>query len=286
MNYEKHIFILFILKNYFMKNFGCHYPTELVVMIMKCYYRDEWIDTQFDNFPRFDHVSYANILNLGAGIDQIIFKFILPKLPEEFTYKKICVHDLISTIRLCIDGCDILYLKCLQFFDCIKYDNDNTRIISYRLVLGHFFGESVPSKFYHHLPRNFKGIRLNDCKNSNITLFMRLHKIHRIIDVIDKEINVDKNPSLSKLELKNVIVSCHYVEVYQKNPYLVMHNETHIIQKIRSWNTFIVITHSTKNHYEFRLNDLPSQTSKIIFHSKQLYKIKGFILQLNDKDFD
>lgn len=97
MNYEKHIFILFILKNYF----GDHYPLKLIMMIMKFYHRDEWIETRFDKFLKFGDGAYANISNLGAGIDQIMFKFILPK---GITYKKFCAYDLISNIKLFVDG--------------------------------------------------------------------------------------------------------------------------------------------------------------------------------------
>lgn len=269
MKYEKHIFILFILKNYF----GDHSPSKLIIMIMKFYHRDEWIETRFDKFLKFGDGAYTNISNLGAGIDQIIFKFILPELPKGVTYKKFCAYDLISNIKLFVNGYGILdiCLRAFQFFGCAG-DDDLT--VSYRLDLEHFFGES--SSGNQLLPTNFKGIRLVDFRNSDIRLYLKLHDISHIID---------KENILLELELLRTIVSCHYVEVYQNNPYLIVSNKIHPIQKIRIWNTFVELIDPNCSYHEFFLYYSDRSTSKIIFYSKMLYKIKDIVLRSNGRNY-
>jgi len=126
------------------------------------------------------------------------------------------------------------------------------RTVSFRFDLGHFFGESSSlegcteemrehlggsseNNFRHShrlLPMNFKGIRLIDCKNSDIKLYIVLSYLRWIVDADNKEIDIawDK---LNELKLEDAVMSCHYVEMYQKNPYLTIHNEIPIVQEIR-----------------------------------------------------
>src|SRR5579863_9464509 len=97
MNYEKNIFCISVLKYYFAKNFGFHYPLELIGPIMKFCYADEWTEIFYDS-----DLSGTKCIDefKGLYVDQIMLKFVLPELPNGLVYKKFCIYDLIHNITI------------------------------------------------------------------------------------------------------------------------------------------------------------------------------------------
>src|SRR5579863_1821268 len=199
-------------------------------------HRDIWIEQYFYGNPNFGKKSCLEIPRNGPGIDQVVFTFVLPELPNGLTYKKLCIYDLIRSIEIQIDGRQFLklYSKNLESFDkvernfqiienyCMLSDNNT---ISYPFDLKYFFGESTSSdNFDSILPLDFKGIRLIDCHQS-LRFILTLNEIYSLIDASDAVINLFRD-SLSKLNLIDVGANGHFVKVCQKNYYNMENNDT------------------------------------------------------------
>ena len=275
MNREIHIFILFVLKHYFMRHL---YPLELVVVIMRSYYNDGWIKIYFEEYINFGRKTCVDISRFGLGIDKVMFKFILPELPNKLVYKKFCVYDLIQCITVEIGSYSLqLNSENLKIFDKAYRQIDiirNQEIIWYMFDLTYFFGESMnlsDGNFRHALPMNFKGIRLVDCRSQSVRLCITLNKIYHMIDASDDVIRPNQN-ILAKLLLDDVIVYGHYVGLYQKNHNLINQGNMSIIQNMMRINMWKGTIHPSPDHCRFSITN--RRTSKIIFCSKMLDKIE------------
>lgn len=278
MDRKKHIFVMMVLKHYFMER---HYPLELVIVIMKCYDYG-WIENYCEECAKFDNIMCVGILKHGLGIDRIMFKFILPELPNGLTYKKFCVYDLIQCIAIEIGLQYVLPLdsdyleivgKVYRKFDVVPTQN----MISYMFDLTYFFGESSSDNNFHHLlPMDFKGIRLIDCTDQVIRLHLMLNKIYQMIDASDDVINQNRN-ILSKLELCDATVHCHYVELCPNIYNLPKQNKTSIVQKFRTWHKREVNFSTQRDHYRFVVDN--RQISKLIFRSEFLDRIEYIYLK-------
>lgn len=283
MNRKKYIFVMMVLKRYFIER---HYPLELVIVIMKCYDYG-WIENYFEGHAYFDEAMRIEILKHGLGIDRIMFKFILPELPNGLTYKKFCVYDLIQCIGIEIGLQYVLQLdsEYLELVDKVyrKVDvvhNQNQNMISYMFDLTYFFSESSSDNNFHHLlPMDFKGIRLIDCKDQTIRLHLMLNKIYQMIDASDDVINQNRN-ILSKLELFDTTVHCHYIELCPNIYNLPKQNKTSIVQKFRTWHKREVNFSTQRDHRRFAVDN--RQISKLIFCSENLDRI-GYIYLKGDK---
>lgn len=276
MNYEKNIFIILILKKYFVKNFGSHYPVELVTVISDYYRDDKWIEHKFFSLE-FGKKIYVDICRNGLGVDQIMFKFILPKGLE---YKNFCVYDLIKCISVEINGCDILKFESehLEMFDKIernlKIEKNCSTEIDYLFDLTYFFKENTSPN--HIIPTDFKGIRLID-SNQVVRCFIVLSDLECLVDDI---IN-DNKDILLKLD---AIANCHYVGISQMNDTNVIEQKNiSVIQQIYTWNIHTEIFQFPSSHYEFRIGNGWQEIPKLFFYSKMLYKIKEIVPHFEDK---
>lgn len=290
MNYEQNIFIMLILKKYFAENFGSHYPSELVQMIMECYHRDMWIETGFNVAPKFNKRLSVVIPKYGLGLDQVIFKFVLPELPnnlrKSLKYKQFCVYDLIRNISIRIGGYDILSVdsKDLEMFDRAEQNfeiiKDRSKLVGNKFVylfdLGYFFKESM-SDVDQILPLDFKGIRLINLEDNHLKFHIQLHSICNIID----RISVKKKGILGNLKL-DVMAYCHYVGMYHKNYENV--NKNSITQQIHTWCAGEYINYTYRSYHKFQMCG-GTHVSKIIFYSKMLDQIKYIRIQLDGFDY-
>ena len=285
MNCKTPILIVLVLKHYFMKHL---YPLELAMVIMEYYCNDEWIKNYFEIYANFGRKTYVEIPRFGLGIDKVMFKFILPELPNKLVYKKFCVYDLIRCITVEIGFYSLeLNSENLKIFDKVYRRIDiiqNQNIISYMFDLTYFFKESEnlsDTNFHHALPMNFKGIRLVDCQNQSVRLYITLNEIYHMIDASDDVIHANRN-ILAKLVLGDVSIYCHYVRLYQENNNLINRGNASIIQKVMRMNSGKGKI-STQTDY-CGLSMVNKQISKIIFYSKMLDKIRYICLYYNGRE--
>lgn len=327
---EKEIFCLLALKQYFR---NCYYPLELVMIIMYYYDDDEWIEHYFNEyqisrdkevgdkmifkkflgdlkcrrfcmcewfeyvftgFPTFGKKSYIPIQKIGLGIDKIIFKIVLPKLPNDLKYKKFCVYDLINNITIEIGGSPILTLgsRHLEIFDRIERNfkiirNHHTvidnHVVSYLLDLSYFFKESSTNSEYpeHLIPMNFKGIRLIDMTYHDVYVYVTFNDIYHLIDANDDIININRD-ILCKLDFEDATINCHYVKPYQEEQ---MYQPT-VTQPIRMMSAHEHILSAMDSYCKVELCDRLRGASQIIFHSEISHKnFKNILLLIDGNEY-
>ena len=190
----------------------------------------------YDNCD-FNKMCQVEIGKNGEGIDLIILKFALPELPKSFSYKKICVYDLIKEINLDtgLGGYDMHFKSGqMKFFDkmirntttinnCAMVKNNE---FMYPIDLKYFFGGSVaenPNDYY--LETDFKGICMENLSKYPIILTIKLGSI---FDVVEGFMECNNNlirydgfyaeedfEKLDQLHLEDLVALVNYVNVYE-----------------------------------------------------------------------
>lgn len=283
MNCDTYTFALLILKQYFVKH---HYPSELVRVILILYYEDGWIKYDLSECRAFGRSMYVNVSRLGLGMDQIEFKFVLPELPNNLMWKKLCVSDLVKSIRIQIDSPYMFVLQldssCLEMFDKVYRDGitiiQKQNRISCIIDSSFFFKESTnTSNFFHILPMGFKGIRLIDCKNQHVVFHLELNEIYRMIDTDYDVRQYADQKILSRLSMKFLGVWCHCVGSNQ-----LIQNKMSISQHIRKLNLWEGKFSVPGNNCKLMITN--KQVSKLIFYSQMLDRVGYVCLQIDGRN--
>jgi hypothetical protein len=310
---------------------------------------DEWIEQYASGNPGFGKRIPITISRNGLGVDQIMFRFTLPELPERLKYKKFCAYDLIKNICLEIGGTTIFQLNSKQlymfdqvernFYDIQKCSATTNNKILYPIDLKYFFKESKSDDINlssNLIPMDFKGIRLIDLDHHEVRLYITINSTDNIIDNSGHFPSINNYKDiLSKLELVDFDLLVHYVGIYNENliNYITIKNmeiksqdnntqnysifnwlpnplslfytpQTDIQQQtvsiantvkspklkqnIRTWicdSWEINDKDRPISNLKYKMYTPNKKSSKIIFHSEMLNKIKFFNLQLDGYDY-
>ena len=125
----------------------------------------------------------ADICNDGNGIDQIMLKIELPKLPNDIKYKQFCIYDLLDKITFEIGGSIIFkynsdQLKKIDMAESNIYALEKLCSVSknnciyYPISLYDLFGSSeIQSESIGDvLDLEFKGLRLYNLIHDSVSL--------------------------------------------------------------------------------------------------------------------
>lgn len=194
------------------------------------------IEQYFSGNCDFGRICRLEICENGEGVDRIVLKFVLPKLPASFSYKPVCVYDLVKEINFTIGGTSIIHFcsNQMKLFDGVirnVYTIDHCVTLSnneflYPIDLGYFFRESQVENGSNNLGNDFRGIRMTDLKNYQKVLTIKLGTIYDIIKGFYHSSNglslysgcckEEDMTALNNLHMEDLTAWVNYVNVYEQ----------------------------------------------------------------------
>lgn len=272
-----------------------------------------YIKRDFVGYPNFGRRTLCNLnsdVNIKTynnmqfrgnciGIDKIILKLVLPKLPDGIKYKNDCIYDLLKNIALDIGGTYFFkyssaQLKKLEFLrqkneQELNPHDENHNVIYYSINLNEIFGESTIKTENKDQIKDltFKGLRLCELFYQEVRLCVDYNDIFSIIEnTVEAESNL--HTELTKLEMIDCSAFVNYV--FSRNGEIKRNKEKVTKQKIKIWKTYdeeinglsqgiksvkIPMNQSFVNSYKIK---------KLIFECDQGKKLKNYLCQINGSE--
>ncbi len=238
-----------------------------------------YIEQYFIVKPVFGKKSCCVINRNGYGFDKLIFKIILPNLPNNMKYGN-CLYNLWNYIELDIGGFTVFkynsfQLKELNFMKCRFKKQSNTTTIYYSIDLGKNFGRSTG--IFSDFDLHFKGIRLCDLDHNEVKFNIALNNIQSIMDnELDHQSQQYK--ALEELEIIDASILINYVLCKSSLPSYNRSSEIKQKFKICTVDNHSIIKKSLVNIIYIKLNPFPWN------HCLNWYKIKKILLIADKKN--